>query len=77
MFFTRIGQVFAHLIFWLGLIRVATGFLVAFGLADMEIVGRRTSGEAIDQGFIAIVLAVALGVLCEISAARRKSEDDA
>lgn len=82
MFFTRIGKFIAHLIFWLGLFRVAMGFVVAFGSADMEsnralasaIFGGKMPGQAIDQGFIAIVLGVALGVLCEISANRNKPE---
>jgi hypothetical protein len=85
MFFTRIGKVFAHLIFWLGLFRVAMGFFVVFGSADMEssralasnIFGGKTTGQAIDQGFIAVVLAVALGVLCEISAKRNKPDEQA
>lgn len=83
MFFTRIGKIIAHLMFWLGLMRVSMGFLVAFGTVDMEsnralahqYFGTRTSGEAITEGMIAIFLAVALGTLCEIGS-RRNSPDE-
>lgn len=85
MFFTRIGKVIAHLIFWLGLLRVAMGFFVAFGTADMETnraaashyLAAASSGEAITEGMMYILLAVGLGVLCEISSRRSKPEDQA
>lgn len=85
MFFTRIGKVIAHFVFWLGLLRVALGYLVAFGTADMESNGaaaRRylaatSSGEAINEGMIYILLAVALGVLCEISAGKQRRDTQA
>ncbi|MBD9541732.1 hypothetical protein IB276_20005 [Ensifer sp. ENS04] len=85
MFFTRIGKIIAHLIFWLGLLRVAIGFFVAFGAADMEsnriaasrYLGAVTSGEAINEGMIGVLLAVALGVLCEISSQRAKPAEQA
>lgn len=85
MFFTRVGKIVAHLIFWLGLLRVTIGFFVAFGTADMEsnriatsrYLGAGTSGEAINEGIIAILLAVALGVLCEISSKRAKPDEQA
>ncbi|MBW9053477.1 hypothetical protein [Rhizobium mesosinicum] len=75
MFFTRVGKIIAHVIFWVGVIRVGTGFLIAFGAPDMEsnaLASRRylaaaTSGEAINEGGIAILLAVVIGVLCEIN----------
>ncbi len=85
MFFTRIGIVFAHIAFWLGLFRVGMGFFVAFGTTDMEsnraaaraFLGATTTGEAINEGVIGIVLAVALGVLCEISSKRAKPDEQA
>lgn len=85
MFFTRIGKVIAHLMFWLATLRVATGFLVAFStetmddnrLAARRYLGAATSGEAIDEGMTSILLAVALGVLCEISSKRKKPEAQA
>ena len=36
MFFTRIGTWIAHFMFWLGLMRVALGFLLAFGTETQE-----------------------------------------
>ena len=76
MFFTKIGKVLAHLGFWLGTFRVGMGFLLAFGTPDMEnnqaaarrFLGAATTGEAINEGMVAILVSVALGVLCEISA---------
>lgn len=85
MFFTRIGKVIAHLLFWLGLLRVATGFLVAFSAADVEsnraaahrYLAAVSSGEAIDEGMKYILLAVALGVLCEISSKKARPDEQA
>lgn len=79
MFFTRVGKILAHIGFWLGLLRVGMGFLVASGAltfatgadpceAERRYLGTETSGQTIDQGVAMIVVAVALGVLCEISA---------
>jgi hypothetical protein len=78
MFFTRIGKILAHLMFWLGLLRVAMGFLFALGTPDMEsnraaarhFLSAATTGEAINEGMIAILVAVALGILVEISMGR-------
>lgn len=78
MFFTKIGKILAHLMFWLGLLRVAMGFLFAFGAPDMEsnraaarhFLSAATTGEAINEGMIAILIAVALGILVEISMGR-------
>lgn len=85
MFFTRIGKVLAHLIFWSAVMRVAMAFLVAFGTPDMEsnraaasrLLGAATSGEVIDKGMMYIFFAVALGVLCEISSKGTKPEAQA
>lgn len=83
MFFTRIGKVIAYLIFVLGILRVAMGFLGAFGSADIEsnrafasrYLSAATTGEAINEGMMYILLAVALGVLCEISSKRNKPDE--
>jgi len=85
MFFTRIGKFVAHLIFWFGLLRVAMGAFVALGTADMasnrafadRYLAAATSGEAINDGMIYILLALALGVLCEISSKRNRPEERA
>lgn len=76
MFFTTIGRVLAHLGFWLGTLRVGMGLFLAFGTPDMEnnraaaqrYLGTATSVEAINEGMVAILVSVALGVLCDISA---------
>jgi hypothetical protein len=85
MFFTRIGKVLAHLIFWFSALRVAMAFLVAFGTPDMEsnraaasrLLGAATSGEVIDKGMMYIFFALVLGVLCEISSKGTKPEEKA
>ncbi|MDH4439173.1 MAG: hypothetical protein QE284_02180 [Rhizobium sp.] len=76
MFFTRIGKVIAHLIFWGSAVKLATALFVALSTSDME--GNRaaaarylsaaTSGDAMDEAVVGLLLGLALGVLCEISA---------
>ncbi len=82
MFFTRIGKIIAHLIFWFGLIRVAIASAIAFSASDMDsnaafsrrYLSTATSGEALSNTlFLCIAAAVALGVLCEISAKLTKA----
>ncbi|WP_377277234.1 hypothetical protein [Rhizobium sp. R86522] len=76
MFFTRIGKVIAHVIFWGSIVRLALAFFVAFNSVDSEsnraasarYLATATSGEAINQAFVGLLLGLALGVLCEISA---------
>ncbi|WP_313057318.1 hypothetical protein [Agrobacterium cavarae] len=76
MFFTRLGKVVAHLIFWGSAVRLASAFFVALNTADMDgnraaaarYLGAATSGEAIDEAVVGLLLGLALGVLCEISA---------
>lgn len=85
MFFVWTGRVIAHLIFWLGLLRVGMGLLVAFGTADMEnnqaaarrYLGAATSGEAINDGMMYVVIGVSLGVLCQIAAKVSKADKHA
>ncbi|WP_155947749.1 hypothetical protein [Rhizobium sp. 2MFCol3.1] len=86
MFFTRIGKVVAHLIFWFGLIRVSAALLIAFNTPDLETnaafsrryLGTATSGEAFsDKIFLYIIAAIILGVVCEISARQVKVGVDA
>lgn len=82
MFFTRIGKVIAHLLFWFSVINISIAFAGAFSTADLEsnrafashYLSAATTGEAIDKAQLYILLAVALGVLCELSAAKRKSD---
>lgn len=85
MFFTRIGKIVAHLMLWLGVFRVGMGFIIAYGTPDMEsnrlaarhYLAASTTGDAINQGMISVLAAVALGVLCEISARRNSSNEQA
>ncbi|MCZ8178428.1 MAG: hypothetical protein O9309_05340 [Rhizobium sp.] len=82
MFFTRIGKVVAHFIFWGSAFRLATALFVALSTTDME--GNRaaaarylsaaTSGEAMDEAVVGLLLGLALGVLCEISARIGRSD---
>jgi hypothetical protein len=86
MFFTRVGKVVAHLIFWFGLIRVSSALLIAFNTPDMETnaafsrryLGTATTGEALSGNvFLYIFAAIILGVVCEISARQAKVGVDA
>lgn len=81
MFFTRVGKVVAHVVFWLGLLRVASALLIAFTSPDMEAntafsrryLGTATTGEALSGNvFLYIFAAIILGVVCEISARQTK-----
>ncbi len=75
MFFSKAAKIVAYLMFALGVLRVAMGFLLAFGtetMADNQAAASRylsasSTGEAINEGTIAIVAAIVLGVLAEIS----------
>jgi NhaP-type Na+/H+ or K+/H+ antiporter len=75
MFFTRIGKVIAHLIFWGSIVRLASALFVALNTADMEgnqaaaarYLSAATSGDAMDEAVVGLLLGLALGVLCEIS----------
>lgn len=79
MFFTRIGRVVSHLIFWAGALRLAIAVWVAVSTPDMETnaaLSRRylatsTSGEAIDGALTYLMLGLALGILSEIGARLR------
>ena len=85
MFFTRIGKVIAHLMFWFSVIHISIAFAGAIGTADMEsnrafasrYLSAETTGEAISKAQLYILLAVALGVLCEISSKRNKPDEQA
>lgn len=74
MFFTTIGRIAAWLLLAFGVLRIGIGFMVVSiaddaqrAAATARYIGGGTSGEAIDGGFTVIGLAIALGVLCEIS----------
>lgn len=75
MFFTRIGTVMAYIGFFMGVLKVSMGFFIATFADDMasnqamawQYFAARNSGEVINEGFHAILVSVALGVICEIS----------
>ncbi|MCB4761966.1 MAG: hypothetical protein LGB78_09875 [Sulfurovum sp.] len=71
MFYTKTAKIISAIILFMGITRVAMGFLVANSgnpkLAATEFLGNHTSGEAIDKGFLYIFIAIVLGVLVEIS----------
>jgi hypothetical protein len=81
MFFTRVGQIIAWLLFIMGALRCGLGVVGAFSTknaAEMQFFAQRylaaeTTGEAINDGMMKIFAAVCLGVLVEIS--RNLSQD--
>ncbi|MEL7117115.1 MAG: hypothetical protein AAGP08_16290 [Pseudomonadota bacterium] len=83
MFFTRIGTVMAHLVFWLSVTRFAISLFVAFGTEDMEAnrffanryLGAANSGEAMNEAAIGLGIAVALGILVEISKSLKANKE--
>lgn len=72
MFFTKLGRIVAWLIFGLSIFRVAFGLLLAFTADDpasaaQRYLGKVNTGEAINEGIYVIGIAIALGILTEIS----------
>jgi hypothetical protein len=84
MFFTKIGTTLAYIGFVLGVLRLGFGAYVAFGSADMasnsaasqRYLDSFNSGQAMDKGMVMILIAVAFGILCEISRNQVAGEDD-
>lgn len=80
MFFTKFGRVIAWLMFVLATFRIAMGFSIATFSSSAEqmafftkrYLGSGTTGQAIDQGGEWLLIAVALGILVEISTALGK-----
>lgn len=76
LFFTRLGMVLAWLALVLGAMRLGPGLVVAWSdtppSAAVKLMGSGTSGHAIDQGILMILLAVTLGTLTEVSRAVRQ-----
>ena len=71
MFFTRVGRIIAYLALVLGVLRTAMGFVGAstsdYQAFAQRYLGTETTGEAINQGMIMILIAVVVGVLTDIS----------
>ena len=81
MFYTKIARVISAIILFLGISRILMGIFVITSetpkLAAARLLGTHTSGEAIDKGFLYILIAVTLGVLVEISiSVQKKSQEN-
>lgn len=82
MFFTRIARVVAFLALVFGIVLMAVGFAAASGTmapADakraLSLLVASSTGELVDRGLYASLVAVALGTLSEIAPAIRRSHD--
>ena len=81
MFFTRLGTVAAWLIFVFAALRIGTALYIMLFIHDAEMAAIRsakflffkTPEEAISQALPYLGLAIAMGILAEISQAVRRS----
>jgi hypothetical protein len=78
MIFTKLGRIVAVLALVLGIltllmgVSIATGVVGPYDAALARYFGRaRSSGAVIDRGIYAILFAIALGILTEISSSVR------
>lgn len=73
MIFTKLCRILAFLVVGFGLIRLGMGVYLATTFeagADLSpFIGRRTTGQVIDQGLYAILAGIVLGTLADISRA--------
>ena len=74
LFFVRVGSIIAWFLFASGTLRVLLGLFFAFGenVTDNAFAARRylaaaSTGEAIDEGSIAILAGVIIGLLVKIA----------
>lgn len=82
MFFTRIGTLIAWLALLLGAARVGVAVFIATQSQNAaeaaaftaRYFGSKTTGEVIDQSALVMALAVALGILAEMSWSVRRVE---
>ena len=76
MIFTHLCRAVAVLAALFGVLQVVLGFMIAGGQLSPEAIARYTtassSGEVIDKGLLAILAAIVLGTLAEISFSVRK-----
>ncbi len=74
MIFSHMARFIAILVLLLGVVQILMGLGIASGhiTADVTRYGLRTTGALIDRGATALMFAVALGTLAEISFAMRK-----
>jgi len=79
MLFTNLGRVVAFLALLSGILHVAGGLMIAAGVLGPEqaalarYFGKSTTGAVIDRSLYAILFAIALGILTEISRSVRKT----
>ncbi|MEP3671586.1 MAG: hypothetical protein ABJM86_01415 [Hyphomicrobiales bacterium] len=75
MFFVKLGKFAAWAILVVGILKFATGFIIAT-ISDTpetriaiskRYLGSQTTGEAIDQGLMIILIAIVLGLLVKIA----------
>jgi hypothetical protein len=78
MIFTKLCRIVAFLVVGFGLMRLGMGILLATTYepgTDLSLfIGRRTTGQVIDQGVYAIVAGIVLGTLTDISRAVQSSK---
>ncbi|MDO6728338.1 MAG: hypothetical protein ACRBBO_04410 [Cognatishimia sp.] len=72
VFFTRVGLIVAWLLFAANSVRIAVGAYIVFSGADLAASSRRyfgadTFAQEMDQSFAMLGVAIALGILAEIS----------
>lgn len=71
MFFIKAGSIIAWLLVVAGLMRVVMGFIIAssdnYVAATKRYLGSGTTGEAIDKGFMWLVVGVVIGLLVQIA----------
>ena len=80
MLFIRLGAFAAWIILIAGFMRFAMGLFVATMFDSQEsmiaatrrYLGTTSSGEAMDQGILALVIGIALGLLVEIAKSLRR-----
>lgn len=80
MFVFKLGKIVGVLAVLLGLLRIGMGIFVAVGTEDLEamqmasrnVLGTKTSGEAVDQGTMAFVVGLVIWMIAEIG---RRLED--
>jgi len=79
MFFTRLGTIAAFLVLVFGCLQLAMGIGIATEFIVEPTPGRylgsHTSGQTIDRGVYAILFAIILGILTEISRSMRASAE--
>jgi len=79
VFFTRIGKVFAHLLFWTAMLGVIYTVVVGTSHYGPEELAAQTTWVSKNLGMVVIVAfgGLVLGVLCEISSRMNKTDNQA